>query len=277
MIRWLTAVAAIALSMFAPAEALASAPHAPDVLLRYDPPLGQRAQYRVVLDVRGTQSSLGEKLPVKWKAEGELWEEVVARSDDGSFWLQVTGGPMTVTETNGLFANGPLGDALDFRLHVSPTGAVVERVQSSPADARGRALADLVAELAPAILPEAPVRPGDEWAADDGRGGRQANRLLSLEGTGELQIARIAARSWLPLSLDEGVAELGLATHLTGRAEGTSQLALEVKTGLVRYQKGRTHIVTQSRVPLSLPEGREAFLLESDLTVAFEVRLTARP
>jgi hypothetical protein len=104
---------------------------------------------------------------------------------------------------------------------------------------------------------------------------RQTNRLISLQGRGDSQIARIASVASWPLALDEVVAELGLETHLTGEARQSSELELLPETGLVRRHTGRAHIVTSSSVSLSLPEGPQLFAMESDLTVAFDVRLIA--
>jgi hypothetical protein len=288
MVHLVTALVAMAAGMYE----TAAAPSHPGVALRYDPPLGQTARYRVSLDVSGSQTSLGERLPVRWKAEGELWEEVVARGGDGSFWLRVTVETMTVTEANGAFANSLGGGWPEVRLHISATGAVIEakpaagrgRPSSPPragrappqgdgTGARERAIGSLMAELAPLILPDDPVARGDTWTADTAGGGRQTNRLLSVEGSGDSQVARIASSSRSPLALDEGIAELGLATQLSGEARQTSELELLVSGGLVLRHKGSTHLMTKSQVTLSLPEGEERFPMESDLTIVFDLRL----
>jgi hypothetical protein len=275
MLCLLTALVAMAAGMYAPAGAPAAAPSSPGVALRYDPPLGQTARYRISLDVTGTQTSLGERLPVRWRAEGEVREEVVAKQGDGSFWLRVTPGRMTVSEANGTFANGLGTEWPAMRLHVWPTGEVLETAQVGSEEnkrARERALGALMAQVVPVILADRPIEPGGEWKVESG-GAKQTNRLLSLEGTGDSQIARISSTSRSPLALDEGVAELGLLARLSGEAQQASELELAVRTGLVRRHKGRTHLVTKSQVALSLPEGSETFLMESDLTIAFDIRL----
>jgi hypothetical protein len=275
MLFLLAALVAMAAGMWAPAGAPAAAPSSQGVALRYDPPLGQIARYRVSLDVTGTQTSLGERLPVRWKAEGELREEVVAKGGDGSFWLRVHMGPLVVTEADGTFANGMGAEWPETRLHVSPTGEVLETAQvgsEKEEGARERALGALMVQVVPVILASRPIEPGREWKVESG-GAKQTNRLLSLEGTGDSQTAHIASTSRSPLALDEGVAELGLVTRLSGEAQQTSELELAVRTGLVRRHKGRTHLVTRSQVSLSLPEGSETFLMESDLTIAFDIRL----
>jgi len=275
MIPLLTALVAMAAGMYAPAGALAAAPSSQGVALRYDPPLGQTARYRVSLDVTGTQTSLGERLPVRWKAQGELREEVVAKGADGSFWLRVTAGRMTVSEANGAFASGMGTEWPEVRLHVCPTGEVLETAQvgsEKEAGTRERSLGALMAQVVPVILASGPIEPGREWKVESG-GSKQTNRLLSVEGTGDAQTAHISSTSRSPLALDAGVAELGLATQLSGEARQTSELELAVRTGLVRRHKGRTHLVTRSQVSLSLPEGAETFLMESDLTIAFDIRL----
>lgn len=285
MVRLLVALLAVAAGMWALAGQ--AAPASPEeVVLRYDPPLGQVARYRFRLYVSGTQTSLGETLPVRWQAEGKWQEEVVAKQADGSFCLRVTARPVTVSDANGAFANG-LGAALPALLVcVSPTGAVIETTPTAgpdrgalseerPAKTQERSLASFIMQLSPVLLPDGPVSPGSTWTVETAAGGRQSNRLLSVERAGDSQIARISSSSRSPLALEEGVAELGLATRLSGEAQGVSELEMAVRSGLVRHHQGRSRLVTRSQVSLSVPEVPEAFLMEGDLVVSFDLRLEA--
>jgi len=269
------ALAVLSAGIYAPAEVATPMPPVLGVELRYDPPLGEAARYRVTLKVEGEQVSLGERLPVAWEAEAEVTEEVVARESDGSFWLRTTARLRDVTGGNGAFANGAPTAWPEVRLHLSQRGEVLETARADIAGALGvreQALASLISESNPIILPNGPVQSGDEWQVEAGAA-RQSNRFLSLKGEGDSQVARVASVATWPLTVDESVPELGLETHLTGEARQTSETELLVRTGLVRRQTGRTHLVTKSEATLSLPDGSKVFPIQSDLTVTFDVRL----
>ena len=256
MASLVTLLVLLSAGMYAPSELPAAAGRGS--VLRYHRPLGQVAQYHLSLDVQGGEVSLGERLPVRWKAEAEVSEEVIARAGDGSFWLRVTSRPIETTGGNGAFANGAAAQWPGIRLHLSPRGEVLEAAEPEtrgPAPARERAFAALMTDASPVILPEGPVVPGDHWQGQS-NASHQTNRLVSLQGGGDKQIARIASVATSPLTLDETVDQLGLQTHLSGEARQSSELWLLVASGLVRRQTGRTHIVTKSQTTLSLPEGR---------------------
>jgi hypothetical protein len=263
--------------MYAPTEVPAAAAPARGTLLRYDRPLGQIAQYHITLDVQGVEVSLDERLPVKWRAKVQISEEVIARAADGSIWLRVTSRPIDVTAGNGVFANGAAIEWPATQLHVSPRGEVLEIAQpATPGDprARERTFAQLMTQSSPVVLPEGPVEPRDEWQVET-KGARQTNRLLSVNGSGDGALARIASAITLPLALDETIDELGLMTHLAGESRQTSELELLLSSGLVRRHKGRSHIVTRSQTTLSLPDGPQVFEMESDLMMSFDIRLVA--
>jgi hypothetical protein len=270
-----TVLILLSAGMYAPSAAPPATAPVRGALLRYDRPLGQLARYHISLDVHGVEVSLGERLPVKWQAEVEVAEEVIARGADGSVWLRVTSRLTDVTDSNGVFANGATVEWPETRLHLSPRGEVLETAQpdtKGDARARERAFAALVTQVSPIILPQGPAQPGDQWQVETGSG-RQTNRLLSLQGSGDRQVARIASVATSPLAIDESVDELGLRTHLAGEARQTSELDLLLSSGLVRRHTGRTHIVTRSQTTLSLPDGPQVFNMESNLTIAFEIRL----
>lgn len=275
MLAVTAALAILSAGMYAPAQIPTPRPPVLGVELRYDPPLGEVARYRVSLKVEGEQVSLGERLPVAWKAEAQVTEEVVARESDGSFWLRTTARLSDVTGGNGMFANGAPTEWPEVRLHLSRRGEVLETARADIAGESGvreQALASLISESSPIILPHGAVQSGDAWQVEAG-GARQSNRLVSLQGEGDSRVARVASVATWPLTLDESVPELGLETHLTGEARETSESELLVRTGLVRRQKGRTHLVTKSEVTLSLPDGPKVFPIESNLTVTFDIRL----
>ncbi|MFB3879952.1 MAG: hypothetical protein ACE149_01750 [Armatimonadota bacterium] len=277
MLALVALLAALSTGLYTPAQTLIPPPPAFGVLLRYDPPLGQVARYRVSLNVEGQQISLGERLPVAWKAEAEVTEEVVAKGADGSFWLRTSAKVSRLSGGNGMFANGAAAEWPEVRLHLSQTGEVLESAQAGVAgasDARERALAALITESNPLVLPTEPVGPGDTWEVGTD-GARQRSRLLLVEGEGDSRIARISTVATWPLAVDEIVSALGLETHLTGEARQTSETELLLATGTVCRQTGRTHLVTRSRVTLSLPDGNKVFSMKSDLSVAFDVLLVS--
>ncbi len=281
MLSFVTVFLALSAGMYAPVEAPAVRAPIGGVELRYHRPLGQVAHYLLSLDVQGAQVSLGETLPVRWKADIELSEEVIAKGADGSLWLRMKARPVGLSNANGAFAGGMTREWPEVRLHLSSRGELLEiardEAKGEPG-ARERALTALMAEVTPVILPAAPVQPGEEWQVA-ANGARQTNRLLSIKATDGQEIARIACVSTSPLSFDETIQELGLETHLTGEARQTSDLELLVSSGLTRRHRGRAHIVTKSQTSLSsLPasggtEGSQTFSMESDLTVSFDLRL----
>ncbi len=268
---------AVSTGMYAPEGVLATKPPT-GIILRYDRPLGQVARYRVSLDVQGVEVSLGERLPVKWKAEVEISEEVIARGSDGSIWLRVTSRPIKVSDSNGTLANGAAIQWPATRVYLSSRGEVLKAAEpdteGSP-HARERAFASLLTQAAPIVLPEGAVQLGDEWQAENGSA-RQTNHLVSISGVGEHQTARITSVADLSLNTVESIEELGMDTHLGGEVRETSQLDLLIHAGLTLRHKGRSHIVTTTKTTLALPEGPpEEFVMESDLTLAFNIRLVA--
>ncbi len=265
------------LGIHSPQPTPATTPPVAGAILRYDRPVGQVARYHVALDVRGAEVSLDERIPVRWKAQFDLSEEVIAREPDGSFWLRVVSSPMVSTDGNGVFANDAAMRWPVVRLHISQRGELLEPVQPETNDqsrAVERALASLITEAGPVTFPENPVLPRSRWTSQCAEA-TQTNRLVALKGAPGREVARISSMTASPLALEEEIAELGLVTSLTGQSRQTSEIEFLTASGLVRRQSGSARITTQSQVTLALPGGQQLFTLQSDLTMAFNLRLVA--
>jgi len=261
----------------AAAPATGAAPPPVGIELTYDRPLGQVAQYRMTLDARGEQRSLGERLPVRWKAQFELVEEVVAKGTDGTLWLRVRARLLDVTDSAGTLAGGMPARWPTLQVRLTPRG---ELIDVSPAigepdpGPRERGLASLMAQPGAIVLPDGRVQVGEEWTYESG-GIRQASRLLSISAPGGDEVARIASTGSSPLALDEASPALGLTTHLTGRVQQESEVHLLVARGLVARHTGEMRLETKSEAALGLPDGPAAFEMETDLRVTFDVQLVA--
>ena len=261
----------------AAAPATGTAPGHPGIELTYDRPLGQVAQYRMSLKARGEQRSLGERLPVRWKAQFELVEEVVAKGTDGTLWLRVRARHLDVTDSAGTLAGGMPARWPTLQVRLTPRG---ELIDVSPAigepdpGPRERALASLMMQPGAIVLPEGRVQVGEEWTYESG-GIRQTSRLLSVAASGGDEVARIATTGSSPLALDEASPALGLTTRLTGRVQQESEVDLLVAQGLVARHRGEMHLETKSQVALDLPDGPGPFEMETDLRVTFDVQLIA--
>ena len=261
----------------AAAPATDAAPPPAGIELTYNRPLGQVTRYRMSLDARGEQRSLGERLPVRWKAQFELVEEVVAKGTDGALWLRVSARLLHVTDSAGTLAGGMPARWPTVQVRLTPRG---ELIDISPAigepdpGPRERGLGSLMMQPGAIVLPDGRVRVGDEWTYESG-GIRQASRLLSIAAPGGDEIARIAITGSSPLALDEASPALGLTTRLTGRLQQESQLDLLVARGLVARHTGEMHLETRSEAALDLPDGPAPFEMETDLRVAFDVQLAA--
>jgi hypothetical protein len=254
-------------------------PRPPDtgVLLRYDPPLGQVAEYRVTLDVRGEQTSLGESLPVRWRGGLEVTEEVIAKGVDGTLWLRVRTDIVEARDATGTLAGAMPAQYPAVHVRMSPLGEVIDVSVATGERASGpreRAFLSLAAQPGLAVLPAGRVEAGDEWRADTG-GGRQISQLLSLSESGSGTVALISSRRAGDLELSEGSSALGLQTSLSGRMTQESELRLLVDQGLVLAHKGQTEMHTDSVASLDLPDGAEQFDIQADLTVDFDVQLVA--
>lgn len=251
-------------------------PMAPSgVELQYRRPLGQVAEYRLLLEVSGEQISLGERRPVRVTAELALTEEAIAQGRNGTMWLRVGARPVKVEDAAGLFGARGRGQWPFLHVSIDPRGEVLgvsPATGEHRAGMRERAFVSLMAQPAPVILPPARVAPGEEWEWASA-GARQQNRLVEVRGEGAAQIARIASRGRSPLELREESDSLGLATRLSGDATQESELELLVACGLAARHKGRVQMQTNSQVMLALPEGPREFEMKSDLYIKFDLRL----
>lgn len=261
----------------AAAPATGAAPPPAGIELTYDRPLGQVALYRMSLDARGEQRSLGERLPVRWKAQFELVEEVVAKGTDGTLWLRVRARLLDVTDSAGTLAGGMPARWPTVQVRLTPRG---ELIDVSPAigepdpGPRERALASLMMQPGALVLPDGKVQVGEEWTYESG-GIRQVSRLLSIAAPGGDEVARIASTGSSPLALDEASPALGLTTRLTGRVQQESEVHLLVARGLVARHTGEMRLETKSQAALDLPEGPAPFEMETDLRITFDVQLVA--
>jgi len=269
MLALLTAVLALALSTAAPAPCAPSG-----VELRYQRPLGQVAEYRLSLVARGQQVDLGERIPVRIRAEIALREEVIGVERTGAVWLRVEARPVSVSDPTGTFGTGGLGRWPRLEFRIAPTGEVLGcslaagEADGGPATS---ALASLAAGLPAMVLPDHPVSVDDtwEWAAG---GASQTSRLISFISDGE-PVARIATEARCPITIDEHSEALGLTVTGSGEESETAETQFLVGRGLVGRQRGTARITTESEVVLSLPEETERLPLKSDLTVEFDLRL----
>jgi hypothetical protein len=244
------------------------------VVLRYDRPLGQVTEYRLSLDARGEQVSLGERIPVRWHAEVVLREEVIARSAGGEHWLRVGGRMVEITDATGALAGGLMERWPEAQLRVTARGEVLDAsaaVGEEVDDARHKAFFALLGHPTSVVLPPGRAQVGDcwEWEAD---GARQSNCLASLGRENGDLLATIASEARLPIETQQSIDALGLKTHLTGEVEQTSVLKLPVAGGPVTRHTGQMRIHSTSRVRLALPGGEEQFEMTSDLTVDFDLR-----
>jgi len=250
---------------------------AAEVELRYERPLGQVATYRLGLSVTGEQVSLGERLPVRWRAEVEYREEVIARGPGEVLWLRARGRPVEVEDRTGGW-RGPLAEPWpELEVRLTERGEVRETslaVGEEPANVRRRALVSLMAQPMPVVLPAGPVAVGEEWEWRDG-GARQTNRLVGLEGEGEARVARVVSEGISPLEMEERSEALGVTARLTGEARRRSELALLLGQGVALRHQGEILLKTRSEVSLALADGEETFVMESDLTVEFDLRLVS--
>jgi hypothetical protein len=250
---------------------------AAEVELRYERPLGQVATYRLGLSVTGEQVSLGERLPVRWRAEVEYREEVIARGPGEVLWLRARGRPVVVEDGTGGW-RGPLAEPWpELEVRLTETGEVRETslaVGEESANVRRRALVSLMAQPRPVVLPAAPVAVGEEWEWQDG-GARQTNRLVGLEGEGEARVARVVSEGISPLKMEERSEALGVTARLTGETRRRSELALLLGQGVPLRHQGEISLKTRSEVSLALPDGEETFVMESDLRVEFDLRLVS--
>jgi hypothetical protein len=261
----------------AAAPATDASPPPAGIELTYNRPLGQVARYRMSLDARGEQRSLGERLPVRWKAQFELVEEVVAKGTDGALWLRVRARLLDATDSAGTLAGGMPDRWPAVQVRLTPRG---ELIDVSPAigepdpGPRERGLASLMMQPGAIVLPAGRVQVGDEWTYESA-GIRQASRLLSIAAPGGDEVARIASTGSSPLALDEASPALGLTTRLTGRVQQESRFDLLVASGLVARHTGEMRLETRSEAALDLPDGPAPFEMETDLRVAFDVQLLA--
>jgi hypothetical protein len=164
---YLLSLCALAANCLAVVPSTGTASSATGVGLAYDPPLGQVAEYRLSMTVNGTQTSLDERVTVRWRGEGTTREEVIARARNGEVWLRARSTLESARDATGVLSGAfPLKlPAVQYRL--SPRGEIID-VSSATGervpDARGRALLALVSQMTPPVLPERPVCVGDSWS-----------------------------------------------------------------------------------------------------------------
>ncbi len=244
--------------------------------LTYTRPLGQKARYHLTLVARGQQISLGERLPVKWQAEFELCEEVIAQEPDGSMWLRLTGRTLTTKDSNGVFASGLPRTWPSMSFHVNKLGETIEVKSSSPIDSdvgiREEAFLMLAAQPPTIVLPDRKIQPEEEWRWES-LGAKQTNRLLSLAGKGETLVATLESYGSIPLRLEEVSQLLGLTTRMSGNVTSHSKAELLVEQGLLKWHKGEMVLQTKSETTLETQADREVFVMEADLSVKFDLRL----
>ena len=245
--------------------------------LQYRRPLGQVAQYHLLLRVEGSQVSLGERRPVRVRAEVEFAEEVIAHERGGGLWLRVRTRPLKVEDPSGTFSRGREGEWPEVRVRMTPRGEVLDvslAAGDRQAGAAERSFAALMSQPAPVILPPNRVEVGAEWVWERD-GAVQRSRLLEIIGEGEEQVARIVSEGHSRLRLEEGSEALGLMTLLSGEVTQHSQLDLLSDRGMPARHKGEMRVQTNSQVTLNLPEGPEAFEMLSDLRIEFDLRLVS--
>jgi hypothetical protein len=265
----------IALGSLTPLALPAPAPAAAGVLLRYGGPLGRVAEYRLTLDVTGEQVRLEERRPVRIRAELEFTEEVIAHERGDVLWLRVRARPLEVKDPTGTFVSGGRASWPEVRLRVTRRGEVLEAFLDAGGDAAGppeRALASLMMQPAPVVMPTGPVAAGGAWSWERD-GAHQSNRLIGLGGEGATRVARVASTGGAPIELHEGSEALGLRTRSSGEQTQTSELEVLVSSGLVTRHRGQMGVATESEVKLALPEGPETFAMRSDLQIDFDLRL----
>ena len=248
-----------------------------EVDLRYRRPLGQVVEYRLSLQVRGEQVSLGERLPVRWRAELAFREEVIGHGPEGVLWLRVRGRPLEVEDRAGTLAGALGGRWPEVQVQMTSRGEILD-VSLATGEAepglRERAFVALTAQPAPIVLPDGPVPTGDtwEWERD---AARQTNRLIALEEEGDWKVARIASRGSGPLGIQEGSEALGLTTRLEGEMTQDSQLELLLPQTVALRHQGEMRVQTESEVALALPAGERTFRMHSDVTIEFALRLVS--
>lgn len=253
------------------------APAPAGIGLTYDRPLGQVAVYRMSLEARGAQNSLGERLPVRWKAQFELVEEVVAKGKDGTLWLRSRSRLLDVTDSAGTLAGGMPARWPTIQVRLTPRGELVDvspAIDEPNPGPRERGLTSLMMQAGAIVLPEGRLPVGQEWTYES-EGLRQTSRLVSAAGAEGDRTAHISTSASSPLALDQTSPELGLTTRLTGRVQQQSELDLLLARGLVARHTGEMRIETSSQAALDLPEGSAPFEMTADLTVAFDIRLVA--
>ncbi len=243
--------------------------------LRYWRPLGQVAEYRLLLEVSGEQISLGERRPVLMSAEMALTEEVIAHGPDGTMWLRVSARPVTIRGAGGTFASLWRGEWPHLQVRMTAQGNILDvslATGESRAGALERSFIALMSQPSAVVLPARRVAAGDEWEWEESDA-RQWARLVGIRDEGDERVARIVGESRSPLALAERSEALGLTTRLAGEILQQSELDLLVARGMVARHEGHTLVRTNSEVTLELPEGPRTFQMQSRLEIDFHLRL----
>jgi len=269
-------VIAMAMSSLPCAPSVApSAPSPTGILLRYDRPLGQVSCYHLSIEARGNQICLGETLPVEWRAEIQLTEEVIARGADGAVWLRLRGKTFKVTDATGVLAAGMPLQWPEVQIRMHETGELIDVSPASGASAdspRRRGFLTALGQLAPVVLSRRPIEEGDDWLVQT-NGSEQHNRLVSITKSGENTIAQIESTGHSILSLNEASFDLGIDTELTGETNHSNSLDLLLDDGTVIRNKGEIRIRTNSETMLDRPEGTLRVPIQSNITITFDSRL----
>jgi hypothetical protein len=98
----------------------------------------------------------------------------------------------------------------------------------------------------------------------------QTSQLVSLEDG----VACIHLKGVSHPHLQDGVAQLGLATDLSGEVTQDSLLYLQIATGQVLRHSGEVRLKTASTTTLALAEGPKVFDMQADLNIDFDLVLT---
>ena len=254
------------------ASAFASRAHAGS-LLRYGGHRGQVAVYRLSVSAVGQQMSLGERRPVSVEAEFELREEITATGPAGAITARIVPVVISTRDSAGAFGNGERSIFPTIEVTIDERGQVLATrpLSDEHVGPYQRAFASLIAAPG-AVMPTGPAMVGDSWTWESD-GSRQTSRLAAVRHGSYGVVARVETAMTAPIRLQEESVGLGLKTSMSGNETETSVLDMLVDTGVVLRNKGVARSATKEQVVLQLAHGPKAFLMASDITVSFDLRL----